>query len=140
MPLFPKTPFEAGLGVFGEDADILTVRHAETQVASVLSRYWRGTVMPYWGGGTFAARGLRANELMYYALMNHARAQGCSRFDFGRSKVGSGPWSYKKHSGSEERRVGQECVSPCRFRGSPHHYKTNSKKEHVARGTRRGVT
>src|SRR3546814_4563083 len=88
-PVFPKTLFDAVLDVFGEDADILTVRHAETPVASVLSLYWRGTVMPYWGGGTFAARGLRANELMYYALMNHARAKGCSRFDFGRSKVGS---------------------------------------------------
>src|SRR3546814_7087359 len=62
-PVFPKTLFDAVLDVFGEDADILTVRHAETPVASVLSIYWRGTVMTYWGGGTFAARGLRANEI-----------------------------------------------------------------------------
>ncbi|WP_394357125.1 FemAB family XrtA/PEP-CTERM system-associated protein [Sphingopyxis indica] len=100
-PVFPKALFDAVLDAFGEDADILTVRHAGTPVASVLSLYWRGTVMPYWGGGTFAARGLRANELMYYALMNHARAKGCSRFDFGRSKVGTGPWSYKKNWGFE---------------------------------------
>src|SRR3546814_15674292 len=76
-PVFPKTLFDAVLDVFGEDADILTVRHAETPVASVLSLYWRGTVMPYWGGGTFAR--------------------------------------------SEERRVGNECVSTCRSRWSPYH-------------------
>src|SRR3546814_7769117 len=59
--------------------------------------------MPYWGGGTFAARGLRANEMMYYALMGHARSRGCTRFDFGRSKLGTGPFSYKKNWGFEPR-------------------------------------
>src|SRR3546814_13672538 len=29
---------------------------------------------------------------------------------------------------SEERRVGKECVSTCRYRGTPHHKKTNKKK------------
>src|SRR3546814_16175365 len=28
---------------------------------------------------------------------------------------------------SEERRVGKECVSPCRFRGSPYHSKKKNK-------------
>jgi len=100
-PVFPKALFDGILDAFGDAADIVTVRDGDTPVASVLSLYWRGTVMPYWGGGTFAARGLRANERMYYALMNHARAKGCSRFDFGRSKVGTGPWSYKKNWGFE---------------------------------------
>ena len=57
--------------------------------------------MPFWGGGTFEARGLRANEVMYYRLMCHARALGCSHFDFGRSKTGSGPYAYKKNWGFE---------------------------------------
>ncbi len=47
------------------------------------------------------ARALRANELMYFALMRHARARGCLAFDFGRSKVGSGPFAYKKNWGFE---------------------------------------
>ena len=84
-----------------DDADILTVRQDGRPVASVLSLYWRGTVMPYWGGGIADARRLRANELMYFALMRHARAKGCTRFDFGRSKVGTGPFSYKKNWGFE---------------------------------------
>lgn len=100
-PVFPRALFDAVLDAFGDAADILTVRHEGQPVASVLSLYWRGTVMPYWGGGTFAARGLRANELMYFALMNHARAKGCTRFDFGRSKVGTGPYAYKKNWGFE---------------------------------------
>ena len=100
-PVFPRALFDAVLDRFGEDADILTVSHQGRAVASVLSLYHRGTVMPYWGGGTFAARTLRANERMYYELMGHARRRGCSRFDFGRSKTGSGPFSFKKNWGFE---------------------------------------
>lgn len=100
-PVFPKVMFGTVLDAFGDDADILTVREGGRPVASVLSLYWRGTVMPYWGGGTADARRLRANELMYFALMRHARAKGCTRFDFGRSKLGTGPFAYKKNWGFE---------------------------------------
>lgn len=102
-PVFPKALFDAVLDAFGDDADILTVRGDGQPVASVLSLYWRGTVMPYWGGGTADARKLRANERMYFALMSHARAKGCTRFDFGRSKVGTGPFAYKRNWGFEPR-------------------------------------
>ena len=94
-PVFPKSLFDAVLDAFGDEADVLTIRDGRQPVASVLSLFWRGTVMPYWGGGTADARRLRANELMYFALMRHARERGCTRFDFGRSKVGTGPFAYK---------------------------------------------
>lgn len=98
-PVFPKALFSAVLDAFGADADILTVSEGETPVASVLSLYHKGAVMPYWGGGTHAARRLRANDRMYYELMLHARRRGCTRFDFGRSKTGSGAFDFKKNWG-----------------------------------------
>ena len=100
-PVFPRTLFDAVLDGFGDDADILTVSHEGRPVASVLSLYHRGAVMPYWGGGTRAARGLRANDRMYYELMLHARRRGCDRFDFGRSKTGGGPYDFKRNWGFE---------------------------------------
>ncbi len=100
-PVFPRALFDCVLDAFGDDADILTVRHGGRPVASVLSLYWQGRVMPYWGGGTRAARVLRANEAMYFALMDHARQRGMRIFDFGRSKAGSGPAAYKKNWGFE---------------------------------------
>lgn len=100
-PVFPRALFDAVLDEFADAADILTVRHEGSAIASVLSLYWRGTVMPFWGGGTAAARGWRANDLMYYALMNHARRRGCTRFDFGRSKAGTGPAAFKHNWGFE---------------------------------------
>ena len=98
-PVFPRLLFDAVLDRL--DADILTIRHQEQPVASVLSLYHDGAVLPYWGGGVFAARALRANDVMYYELMRHARLRGCTLFDFGRSKTGSGAYHFKRNWGFE---------------------------------------
>lgn len=100
-PVFPRSLFDAVLDLFGEDADILTVSHEGRPLASVFSLYHKGVVMPYWGGGTRDARTWRANDMMYYALMCHARGRGCSAFDFGRSKFGTGAFAFKKNWGFE---------------------------------------
>ena len=100
-PVFPRALFDEVLDGFGKDADILTVLQDGEPVASVLSLYHQQTVMPYWGGGIWDARRVRANDVMYYALMNHARGRGCKTFDFGRSKFGTGAYSFKKNWGFE---------------------------------------
>lgn len=100
-PVFPARLFREAVARL--DADVLTVRHRGRAVASVLSLYHGGIVYPYWGGGTYAARDLRANDLMYFALMRHARERGCHGFDFGRSKVGTGAAAFKKNWGFEGR-------------------------------------
>jgi len=100
-PVFPRALFDAVLQGFGEDADILTVSSDGRPVASVLSLYHDGAVLPYWGGGVWDARRLRANDRMYFELMRHARERGCDRFDFGRSKTGSGAYHFKRNWGFE---------------------------------------
>src|SRR3546814_18192410 len=87
-------------------------------VASVLNLYHRGAVLPYWGGGTQEARGLRANDMMYFALMSHARSRGCTRFDFGRSEVGNGAAAFKKTVGFEPEPISSAEIerAPCRDR------------------------
>lgn len=103
-PVFPRGLFDAALDAL--EGDILTIRHQGRAVASVLSFYHDGAVMPYWGGGTYEARRLRANERMYFELMLHARQLGSTRFDFGRSKTGSGAWAFKKNWGFEPEPLG----------------------------------
>jgi FemAB-related protein (PEP-CTERM system-associated) len=100
-PVFPRSLFASVLEAFGEDVDILTVSRGGRPLASVLSLYFNDTVYPYWGGGTAEARDVRANELMYYELMRHAARRGCARFDFGRSKLGTGAFAFKKNWGFE---------------------------------------
>lgn len=98
-PVFPQNLFREMLAAL--DGDILTAFYKGKPVSSVLTFYHAGAAMPYWGGGQQIARRLRANERLYYELMLHARRRGCTRFDFGRSKTGSGPWAFKKNWGFE---------------------------------------
>ncbi|HWT12822.1 MAG TPA: FemAB family XrtA/PEP-CTERM system-associated protein [Allosphingosinicella sp.] len=98
-PVYPRALFSAMLDRFGDQADILTVLKDGEPAASVLNFYFRGTVCAYWGGGTRSARDCFANEVMYYEVMRHASRRGCTRFDFGRSKVGTGPYAFKMNWG-----------------------------------------
>ncbi len=99
-PVFPKNYFRTLKDVFGDQCEVLTVTHEGKSVSSVLSFYYKGEVLPYYGGGTPEARNLKSNDFMYYQLMCHARAnKACNRFDFGRSKNDSGAYKYKKNYG-----------------------------------------
>ncbi|HXZ69002.1 MAG TPA: FemAB family XrtA/PEP-CTERM system-associated protein [Alphaproteobacteria bacterium] len=102
-PVFPKRFYENLVRVFGQDCDILTVWDETTPVSSVLSYYTKDRVTPYFTGSVQAARGLGSNDFMYWELMRHAVARGCTEFDFGRSKVDTGPFAFKKNWGFEPR-------------------------------------
>jgi FemAB-related protein (PEP-CTERM system-associated) len=98
-PVFSKRYFIALRDVFGSQCDVLTVCAAGMPVASVLSFYFRNQVMPFYTGSVPGARRLGANDLMYWRLMRHAAEKGCTEFNFGRSKVGTGPYDFKKNWG-----------------------------------------
>lgn len=100
-PVFPPRLFAAMLDRFGEDADILTIFDRGEPVAGLLNFYFKGTVLTFWGGGTAASRASRASELLYFEVMCHASRRGCARFDFGRSKIGSGNHAFKSGWGVE---------------------------------------
>ena len=98
-PVFARRYFRILAETFGEAMDVVTVRNNATAVASVMNFYWRDEVIPYYGGGTDAARGCQGNDFMYWEVMRRAAARGCRLFDFGRSKQGTGAFSFKKNWG-----------------------------------------
>jgi FemAB-related protein (PEP-CTERM system-associated) len=100
-PVFPKAHFRAIRAEFGDDVDVVTVRHEGVVVASVMNYYFRDQVLPFYGGGVATARNLAANAFMYWEVMRRAVERDCRVFDFGRSKVGTGSYSFKKHWGFE---------------------------------------
>lgn len=100
-PVFPKAHFRAIRAEFGDDVDVVTVRHEGRVVASVMNYYFRDQVLPFYGGGVAAARGLAANDFMYWEVMRRAVDRGCRVFDFGRSKVDTGSYRFKRHWGFE---------------------------------------
>ena len=100
-PVFAKRYLETLQTTFGQDCEILTVLHEGAPVASVLSFYFRDEVLPYYGGGTLAARPVAGNDYMYWAVMERARERGLKLFDYGRSKRGTGAFDFKVHWGFE---------------------------------------
>lgn len=101
-PIFPRRLFAAVLDTFGDEADIVAIWKDGRPLAALLNLYFKGVCQPFWGGGTFAAREWRANDLVYYEVMRRAIARGCTRADFGRSKVGTGAWQRKRIWGFDE--------------------------------------
>jgi FemAB-related protein (PEP-CTERM system-associated) len=100
-PVFPARLFRDVAAELGDAADVVTVSHQGVPHASVFNLYWHGTVYPFWGGGTREARALKANDRVYFEIMRHARQRGCTRYDFGRSKAGTGVAAFKKNWGFE---------------------------------------
>jgi FemAB-related protein (PEP-CTERM system-associated) len=101
-PPLPKRYFAELSQRFGANCQILTVEDERCQpVSSVLSFFFRDEVLPYYAGDLPAARGLAANDFKYWELMRRAVDSGQRLFDFGRSKVGTGPFSFKKNWGFE---------------------------------------
>ena len=100
-PVFPKKLFQSLLKVFPGQVDILSITKDETLLASVMNFYFKEDVIPYYGGGTSAARFFKANDFMYWSLMQHAVKKGLRQFDYGRSKEGTGSYSFKKNWGFE---------------------------------------
>jgi FemAB-related protein (PEP-CTERM system-associated) len=98
-PVFSRRYFEILAEVFADSLDVLTVFDGGVAVAAVMNFYWRDEVLPYYGGGTAAARACYANDFMYWEVMRHAAARGCRLFDYGRSKIGTGAFSFKKNWG-----------------------------------------
>ncbi len=98
-PVFSRRYFRLLADVFRGSMDVVTVLDAGTPVSAVLNFYDRGEVLPYYGGGTAAARGCFGNDFMYWEVMRRAAARGCRLFDFGRSKAGTGAFSFKKNWG-----------------------------------------
>ena len=101
-PAMPKRWFQALRDTFGDDCEVLTVVGPDGRpLSSVMSFYFRGEVLAYYAGDDESARHLAANDFKYWELMRRACARGVTVFDYGRSKVGTGQFAFKKNWGFE---------------------------------------
>ena len=98
-PVFARSYFRIISEVFRDSVDMLVVNDAGTPRAAAMSFYWRDEVTPYYVGGTEAARHCFANPFMFWEVMRWAATKGARLYDFGRSKVGTGAYAFKKNWG-----------------------------------------
>ncbi|MEM9263115.1 MAG: FemAB family XrtA/PEP-CTERM system-associated protein [Pseudomonadota bacterium] len=100
-PVFSRTFIKTLADAFADSIMITEVQRGGTPIVSILSFFEGDTVYPYYAGISSEARKLKAADLAYYSIMNEARRRGYSKFEFGRSKVGSPHAAYKKSWGFE---------------------------------------
>ena len=108
-PALPKAFFARLMRTFGERCEILTVTDAAGMpLSSVMSFRFRDEILPYYAGDAVAARDLAANDFKYWELMRRACERGDRLFDYGRSKIGTGPYGFKKNWGFEPQPLSYE--------------------------------
>ena len=98
-PVFPAKYFRILREVFGPDCKVMMITHEGQDIAGVMSFYFRNEVLPYYSGSNSLARNLKGNDFMYWELMRQSAEQGIDIFDYGRSKEGTGSYSFKKNWG-----------------------------------------
>jgi len=99
-PVFSRRYLEILQDEFGTDCRVLMIRDGDEDVAGVMSFYFRDEVLPYYGGSIARARSIKGcNDFMYWELMRRSVDEGLATYDFGRSKLGTGPFKFKKHWG-----------------------------------------
>lgn len=95
-PAFPQTLFENLLREYAGRVEISVVYRGEKALAAGMSFFFRDSVQPYYIGSLEEAKALAANNFLWWELMKLGAQSGCSVFDFGRSKNGSGNYDFKK--------------------------------------------
>jgi FemAB-related protein (PEP-CTERM system-associated) len=98
-PVFTKRLIVGGLREFGSNCKIFSVHWKGTPVAAVWTLFYKDEVFPHFGGSLREYNHLAVNSFMYGMLIRYAAENGYRIFDFGRSKKGTGAFSFKKRWG-----------------------------------------
>jgi len=98
-PVYPRRFFDLLKAEFAEACEITVVEKDGSALSAVMSFLFRDEVLPYYGGGCADARNNAAYDFMYWNVMARASERGVKTFDFGRSKLGTGSYDFKRHWG-----------------------------------------
>jgi len=103
-PGLPLEWFQALVDEFKSDVTVHLVHKGREPLSAVMSFVYEGTLLAYYAGTADGVdRNYSASNFMYCALQEWAASRGLARFDFGRSRRGSGAFSFKEHQGFEPR-------------------------------------
>ena len=100
-PVFPRQLFSILQSEFPGKCRLFGVRKGKTAIAGVLCFYFRDQVLPYYAGALPEVYKDSPNNFMYWSLMAQSCKEGFRQFDFGRSKRGTGSFSFKSSWGMQ---------------------------------------
>jgi FemAB-related protein (PEP-CTERM system-associated) len=94
-PVFSKRLFEYFQSAFPKQYRIFGVRKGKDAIAGVFCFYFKDQVLPYYGASLAEFHKDSPNNFMYWSLIAQSCRDGVRWFDFGRSKRGSGSFTFK---------------------------------------------
>lgn len=109
-PAFPRVFFQSIVRNFGGMVDIREVWLEGRAVAASLNFLFREQMHTYYAASADDAWAMGPNNYMYFEHLLWAGNHGFRVFDFGRSKKGTGPYSFKKHFGATEHPLPYEVL------------------------------
>lgn len=103
-PAYPRALME---GLLHDPAWFLWVTRDHQHMVGAVWVARRGNCLfPHFSGADPGYRSVGISNLLYFELMRFGVVSGAPVFDFGRSKVDSGPYHFKRHCGFEPRPLG----------------------------------
>lgn len=100
-PVFPKRFLQTLIKNFAAETEIAVVDCDDEPVTALLSFFHGKATLPYYAGVGQKATAAHAYTYLVWRTMRRAADRGLTEYDFGRSKIGSGPFQYKKLWGIE---------------------------------------
>ena len=94
-PVFPRSLFVELENAFPKQCRLFGVRKAGRLIAGVFCFYFRDQVLPYYAGSLDEYYKDFPNNYMYWNLISQSCCEGYRYFDFGRSKRGTGSFTFK---------------------------------------------
>jgi FemAB-related protein (PEP-CTERM system-associated) len=95
-PIYGRRFFEVLLEAFGENAEVVTLRHEGRVVSGAVVAWTHGTAYVPFASSLPSAFRLRPNNLLYWEIMRMARTVGARTLDFGSSLRESTGLEFKK--------------------------------------------
>ncbi len=105
-PVHSQSFFAQMCVAFGPHLRVMLVQDGTKTVGGLIALFYRDTMLVPWASSLRAHFSKCPNNLLYWNAIQTACARGCTRFDFGRSSVGSGTYEFKRQWGAEPAPLG----------------------------------
>lgn len=95
FPVYPKKYFRLILETFAAQAELLLVYDRQVPLGGMLLFYFKGVCSAPYVATLIKGQAGHPNQLLYYEALHQAWMEGYRRFDFCRSQVDSGTFTFK---------------------------------------------
>ncbi len=102
-PVLPKAFFKRLIAEFGERISIFSATYEGKIISSLWVFFFKDTVLPYYIGYDHRYLNYAPNNWILWEAIKYSCEHGYRYYDLGRSRQGSGSFSFKKHWGIEPR-------------------------------------